>query len=292
MIVPPHAPYSALALGLALLLTACSEPSHTPDPSGTSGAMPSVPAVESNAAMPPGQVQTDKPMAPADERLEHSLTALGDGNYTQAMELTGAVLTDHPGHSRALFLHALALHKLKRYAEARIDFQAAADSPQGFDGAEALPYYLGWCTYWLGDFDAARGAFQAHLDQVGEPDSFFGLGIIALELGELETAQSQLDLAAEGFNARLAAGDMLSARDVAKTYTRLADVDLANDQDEAAAEHLKSALELDADRPAVWFKLYNVSLALGDQELAIMAKREYEKRSPNTNDMTPMGANQ
>lgn len=292
MFVPPRAPIGALALGLALFVIACNEPSTTLEPAGTGNVTPSVPVAEPDVDKPPAPTAEDKPAAPADERLDQALVALGDGNFSQAMDLTTAALDDRPGHPRALFLHALALHKLKRYAEARVDFEAAANSPQSFEGADALPYYLGWCMYWLGEFDASRAAFQAHLEQVDEPDSYFGLGIIALELGELETAQAQLDLAAAGFNARLAAGDTMSARDVAKTYTRLADVDLANDQDEAAAEHLKSALELDADRPAVWFKLYNVSLALGDKELAIMAKREYEKRSPNTNEMTPMGANQ
>lgn len=272
----------ALALATAPLLIACGDApapldkGHTPPAPTEPQPAPQTPTGLDVAAL------EAKPPAPELPELEPVLALLGAGAYPNALTEVQAVRQAHPDHPRAQFLEALTLHKLKRYAEAEPLFRTAAQSAHSFDSVAALPYYLGWCDYWLGDFDAARAAFTAHVTATDEPDSHFGLGIIALELGELEAAEAALELARLGFEARFEGGDLAAARDLGKSYARLADVALARDQDELARDHLQTALGLDGERPAVWFKLYNVALALDDKQLASLAKRKYETLSPNT----------
>ena len=113
-------------------------------------------------------------------------------------------------------------------------------------------------------------------------------GLCAVPL--LGLVELELQRARAGFQERLDGGDLFSAADVAKAQARLADVALARDEDEAARDLLKQALALDAGRAAVWFKLYQVALALDDQELVALAKRKYEQLSPNTESVAPMGS--
>lgn len=280
-----------------LLLASCADPEPPVTPAtetnGSSSTEQEAPAPsDSNGSSEAAPATPDepKPLAAPLPAADLVLQALAAGDVKSALELALELRETHGAHPRALFVHALALHKHKRYAEARPLFQAAAASPETFPGAERLPYYQGWCTYWLADFDAAAAHFSAHAAQAGEPDSHFGLGIIALELGDLERAELELQRARAGFQERLDGGDLFSTADVAKAQARLADVALARDEDEAARDLLKQALALDAGRAAVWFKLYQVALALDDQELVALAKRKYEQLSPNTESVAPMGS--
>lgn len=283
---------------VAALFAACAGDSPSPNggedpppaPTSTSGDAPS--AIGSEDATPPSASDAQapaepKPMAAALPALDELLLALANGDVHTALEGSAEQLAAHPAHPRALFVRALALHKAKRYAEAAPLFVAARAAETTFEGADAIPYYQGWCAYWLADFETARASFA---EVPGNPDGHFGLGIIALELGDLETAKDELELARDGFQARFDGGDLESARDLSKTFARMADVDLANDDDLSAKDDLQAALALDAERPAVWFKLYNVALAIGDAQLAALAKRKYEALSPNTDELSPMGA--
>lgn len=248
---------------------------------------PAEPAPPQPAASVPERPANTSP-APKDTRLGLAFEALGRGDYKACRAQARAVLAEHPGHPRAEFLLALGLHKAKRYAEARPHFEAADAATADFAGKEAVPYYLAWCEYWLGDFEAARADFHRHLATTDEGDSHFGLGAIALELGELDEARVELQRALEIFELRVAEGELAARGDVAKAHARLADLDLAVDDDESAKQHLEAALRLDPERPAVWFKLFSVATDAGDTELAARAKAEYERRSPKADGKTPM----
>lgn len=275
--------WAGAACALLLTLVGCSpEPRTTP----ASGDAPSDTGPQPADA--PEPVERNTAPAPKDERLGTAFEALGRGDLETCRAAASAVLADFPRHPRAEFLLAMGLHKSKRYAEARPLFESAERATAEYAGKEAVPYYLGWCDFWLGDFDASRAAFERHLQVVAEGDSHFGLGAIALELGDFEEAREQLTRALEIFESRIAAGELAANRDLAKTHARLADVDLAADDEASARAHLESALRLDPNRPAVWFKLYTVAEATGDKEVAAAAKAEYERRSPTPDTKQPM----
>ena len=256
-------------------LAACgTDPTPTPGP-GEPGDTSGVAAEPGPEVAPP--VANDAP-APKDERLGLAFTALAEGRFAACRELSGAVLVDHPGHPCAHFLMGMGLHKAKRYADARPHLEAARDATTEFAGAEAVPYYLGWCLYYLGDHKAARASFEAHLATAEEGDSHFGLGVIAIELGELGAARTSLERALVIFEARVASGNLGAGMDLAKTHARLADVALGEDDDEAARTHVLAALGINPDQPAVWFKLYQLALSAGDEAEARRALGEYEAR--------------
>ena len=261
----PHR--ASVALALLCLAAACgSQDSAAP------------PLEEPSSAEAPSPEDTAPPAAPDDERLGQALVALGSGDFATCRDLATAVLSDHPDHPRAHFLLGLGLHKAKRYAEARPPL-VAADAPGGDNpGREAAPYFLGWCHYYLGELGEARAAFTRHLETVDEGDSHFGLGVVALELGELDVARTKLDRALVIFEGRVADGDLTAALDLAKTHTRLADVDIAEERDEDARAHVEAALSIDPSKAALWFKLYNLATAAGDEVMARRALGEYEAR--------------
>ncbi|MDF1800459.1 MAG: tetratricopeptide repeat protein [Planctomycetota bacterium] len=255
--------------GLLLSLLAACAPDPAPGPG------PSKPGETPEAT--PEPAANDAP-APQDERLGLAFTALAEGRLAACRELSEAVLLDHPGHPRAHFLLGMGLHKAKRYADARPHLEAARDATADFSGAEAVPYYLGWCLYYLGDYLPARASFEAHLATSDEGDSHFGLGVIAIELGELDAARTSLERALKIFEARVADGNLGAGADLAKTHARLADVALGEDDDEAARTHVLAALGINPDQPAVWFKLYQLALVAGDEAEARRALGEFEAR--------------
>lgn len=292
MPIPKPSLFAALLLAVSCGDSEPTDPTPASPPGGQGQTTESTGAPDSTDGTDTDTSAEPKPLAAPLAEADLVLQALISGDMKGGLELALELRASNGAHPRALFVHALALHKQKRYAEARPLFQASADSPETFPGAERLPYYQGWCTYWLADFDAATAYFSAHATATNEPDSHFGLGIIALELGELERAELELQRARAGFQERLDGGDLFSAADVAKALARLADVALARDEDEAARDLLKDALALDSGLPAVWFKLYQVALALDDQELIGLAKRKYEELSPNSESLAPMGTGQ
>jgi len=271
--MPKYSTPSLLAI-LAISVMSCADKTEKP-----------LPPQPTEAAT---QRPVNEALAPKDERLGVAFEALGRGDFKACRTQAEAVLAEHPHHPRAEFLLALGLHKAKRYAEARPHFEQADTATADFAGKQAVPYYLAWCEYWLGDFEAARADFRRHLAVTDEGDSQFGLGAIALELGELDAARVELQRALEIFELRIAKGELAAGGDVAKAHARLADLDLAVDDDAAARQHLEAALRLDPERPAVWFKLFTVATDAGDTELAAKAKAEYERRTPKADGQTPM----
>ena len=238
---------------------------------------PPPPTPEAPSAVEPAAPATP-PAAPEDARLGPAFDALGAGDYAACRELAAAVLADHPDHPRGHFLLGLGLHKAKRYAEARPHLLLADAPGVSYAGRDAAPYFLGWCHYYLGEHAEAAAAFSRHVAATDEGDSHFGLGVVAIEQGDLAGARAALDRALVIFEGRVAEGDLVAARDLAKTHARLADVDLAEDRDGDARAHVEAALGIDPSPAALWFKLYQLAEAAGDQDTARLAFAQYEAR--------------
>ena len=197
----PGLPRRAAALLVPLLVAASS----CGDPDAPTPAPDQPPAVDHQASEPDGSGQaTPPPAAPADPRLGQALEALGAGDLESCRLLATAVLVDHPDHPRGHFLLGLGLHKAKRYAEARPHLVAADAPGVDYESREAAPYFRGWCHYYLGEYDEARAAFARHLETIDEGDSHFGLGVVALELGDEMLGQTSREQIRQGRTLRIA----------------------------------------------------------------------------------------
>ena len=260
------------------------------DSNGPEGANPDLDTATQEVLTP-----KDPELVEQDEaKLGHAFRQLGAGDLNGCRATAMEVLENNPApatRARAEFMVALSYHKAKQYADARPHFDKASQGPD-FQGKPALPYFQGWCYFWLGELDAAEASFQAHLAHTNEADSHFGLGVIALDRGDNPAAKVALQSALELFEAKLASGDQGAKRDLAKTHARLADVDLENEDLQLAKQHLQLAVELDSERSAVWYKLYQIYLEEGEGASAAAALAEYKRcldSSPSTSGMATEG---
>ncbi|MFT5081711.1 MAG: tetratricopeptide (TPR) repeat protein [Gammaproteobacteria bacterium] len=236
------------------------------------------------ADLDPTPIETPTPKDPSlveqdEAKLGNAFRQLGAGDLNGCRATAMEVLENQPEpetRARAEFMVALSFHKAKQYADARPHFDQASRGPD-FQGKQALPYFQGWCYFWLGELDAAEASFQLHLTHSAEGDSHFGLGVIALDRGDAVAAKVELQKALELFEAKVASGDLGAKRDLAKTHARLADVYLDSDDFTQAKSHLLLAVQLDSDRSAVWYKLYQVHLELGEATPAANALAEYKR---------------
>ena len=227
----------------------------------------------------PAQVKAAEQVQQDEDRLGDAFRLLGDGNYSGCRELASSVLSNSPAPSteaRAEFLLGLGFHKAKQYADARAHFESAATGAS-FANKVALPYYQGWCYFWLGELDLSEASFRLHLKSSDEGDSHFGLGVIALERGQSQKASTHLTTALEHFEKRVASGDALAKLDAAKAQARLADVDIDSGDFESAKQRLLLAVSLDSNRAAVWYKIYQVGLELEDKALEAKGFAEYQR---------------
>ena len=268
---PPRTCVSTLlGIGLiSIILSSCVEP--TPP----EGSDPNLDAAAEQGAGPkdPALVEQDE------AKIGHAFRQLGAGDLGGCRVTAMEVLANDPApatRARAEFMVGLSFHKAKQYADARPHFDLASQGPN-FQGKLALPYFQGWCYFWLGELDAAEASFRQHLTQAEEGDSYFGLGIVALDRGDNAAAKSALQKALQLFEAKAATGDASAKRDLAKTHARLADLDLDSEDFEGAKIHLQLAVDLDSDRSAVWYKLYQVYLELGEDGPASSALAEYKR---------------
>lgn len=210
---------------------------------------------------------------PIDERLPIVRRMLSGQRYDQAEVAARAVLQSHPRSAEAQFLLALAIHKQKRYAEARTHFEKAIALRQGFTQSDHLFHFLGWCLYYDGDLPGARIAFEEHLRRVPtEADTIFGLGVVAMEEDRIDDAERLFRRAIE-----LQTGDPRLARDVAKAKVRLADIHVRRDTFDDAVVELEAAVALWPDHYEAWLKLARVYARLGREADAENARAKSDE---------------
>lgn len=219
-------------------------------------------------------------IAPDAGLLAQAERALMEGEFEAAETLLQPAVSLELPSGRAELLFALAQHKRKRYPAAEPWFEAAATAPGEWNGRESVPYYLGWCRYYLGDLEGARTSFTEHreLDRE-EGDTVFALGVIDLDLGEPKRAAERFGEAIALHEAALAQGKNHLVPDLAKSWARLGDARSALGDLPGAREALERCVQLYPPFHVAWFRLGNVLRELGEEEAAQAAFTEHERWS-------------
>jgi Flp pilus assembly protein TadD len=211
---------------------------------------------------------------PDDPRLGAALTMLSKGSFDAAALTARTVLTQNAKVERAEAILGVALLKQKKYEEARRHLERARDSTQPFPERKHAPHFLGWCCYHLGDLEAARVAFERHAKEVpGEPDTLFGLGLVALGEDRLEDAEKFLTNALDAFSAP-PKPDLVGQ---ARALTRLSDVAMRRGEVEKAEAMLERAVKASAVQHETWSKLARVRDRLGKSKEADAARANAER---------------
>ncbi len=212
-----------------------------------------------------------------DPRLDTAVRVLARGGFRESEEMARVVLEGDAANDRAAAVLGIALSKQKRYTDARAWLERARDSTQAFPEQRHAAHFLGWCCYHLGDLAAARAAFELHLKAVpDEPDSTFGLGLVALDEDRLDDAERLLKAALGRFRTLGAAGKPRGA-DEAKALTRLGDVALRRDDPAAAKRFLEEAVAASPVQHETWSKMARVCDRLGEHAAADAARANAER---------------
>jgi Tfp pilus assembly protein PilF len=261
--------------------SAPSSPENSTAPDNSTGtAVPTEPNHASGTASPsatrvPENRTATAPPPPPEFGVIAGLIA--QGQLGKARQVAGKFLVEHRENGRILFLFGLTYHKEKRYAEAKPYFERALLLEPEYD---PIHHFFGYCLYYLGDMTSARRQFEAHLEaSPSEADSHFGLGLVELEVGNLDAAETRFRRSIELTEAlRATHPQQYRARrsDLAKFRVRMADVQFARGEYESARDELLAALEINPDLYVAHYTLSLVHRRLGDDGLADEALRSFE----------------
>lgn len=230
----------AIVLGSAAL---SAPPSQTTAPKGGADA----------ATSPPAQAVVVASY-PDDPRIDQALGMMSKGEFEVAALACRTVLAQKPDIDRAAMILGIALSKSKRYDEARGFLERARDSKQDFPERRHAAHFLGWACFHLGELECARTAFELHLKAVPkEPDSTFGLGLVALAEDRLEDAQRLFDESLAGFTQ-----PKPRPADQARVLVRMSDLALRRDDAARAEELLERAVKASPTQHEAWAKLARV----------------------------------
>jgi tetratricopeptide (TPR) repeat protein len=121
------------------------------------------------------------------ELIEHYNLILA-GEYGPARVRLRQLIDAGTGDSRAMFLMGLAHHRERSYPKAAAWFEQAIATHPPYPPAA---HFLGWAWYHAGDAGKSKAAFTRHLTlDPTEGDTHFGLGVLALERGDVEQAEA------------------------------------------------------------------------------------------------------
>lgn len=208
-----------------------------------------------------------------DARISIVQRLIQGGDFEAAATICRTILSEKPDCDRATMLLGVSLSKSKRYEDARVRLEAARDSKQDYPERRHANHFLGWACYHLGDLEAARKAFEAHLAAVpGEPDSTFGLGLVALDEDRLDDAQKHLDDALAAFEKAGKKGV-----DAARVLTRMSDVAMRRGDVERAEALLARAVAASAVQHETWAKVARVKDRLGKTAEADAARANEQR---------------
>lgn len=187
------------------------------------------------------------------------------------------VLTEHPRSDRAAGFLGLAIHKQKRYGQAREFLEQAALSKVDFPERGHMPHFLGWCCYYSGDAAAARHYFEIHASHWPNfDDTHYGLGVIALDEDRVDEAEESF---ARAF--KLLSAEGRDRRSLGKTLARLGDVAMRRGDDAKAMGFYERAVELWPDHYEAWarlVRLYYRADRAADAERAQASERTARQR--------------
>jgi tetratricopeptide (TPR) repeat protein len=212
--------------------------------------------------------EAGRPLPPLEPPLSDHFQLIRNGRPDVARVRIRKHMRQHPDDGRAHFLFGLSYHREKRYDLARKSFDEAARLAPDY---HATHYFQGWALYYLGEPEAARDSFERHLEfQPREGDSHFGLGLIALDMDDLDEAERRLRTA-------IVLSDATAGRikEHSKSRARLADVLIRRGRYEEARTELERATELHPDHYEAFYKLFRVCKRLGDDAAAERAQTEF-----------------
>ncbi|MEY3027154.1 MAG: Tetratricopeptide repeat [Planctomycetota bacterium] len=210
---------------------------------------------------------------PDDPRLDIAIRMLSRGAFDAAALTAGTVAAERPEVDRARAVRGIALNKLKQYEEARRELEAALASKQAFPERRHVPHFLGWCCYHLGELEDARKAFEEHLVSTpDEPDSLFGLALVAMGEDRLDDADEAFAKALAGFTREPA-----KPIDQARVLTRMADLALRRDRVEEAEVLLARAVKASPVLHETWSKVARVKDRLGKTAEADAARANAQR---------------
>lgn len=222
---------------------------------------------------PPPPVVAVTASYPDDPRLDDALRMMSKGAFEAAATTASTVVRTKPDVDRAQAILGVALNKLKNYEGARAALEKADASKQEFPERKHVPHFLGWCCFHLGDLEAARKAFEEHLRRMpNEPDSTFGLGLVALGEDRLDDADRLFAEALEGFTK-----PKPRPADQARVLTRMADLALRRDDAPKAEQLLERAIKASAMQHETWSKLARVKDRLGKPQEADAARANVQR---------------
>ena len=251
---------SCLFCVLCLLLVAC-------EPVGQDQGRSSVETKEQPSRPPPSP-------GDADPRVEKARKIIGK-KPAEARAILAAVLADHPAAFQARFLVAFSWHRQKHYEKARRGFEELLNSGAVFPGSENILHFHGWALYHLGRLGEAEVAFSRHAESAPEvAATWFGLGLIALEDGRLDEAESFL-LKARDLQGRNSQRKI----EFARTVARLGEVYELQGRLELARSQFEEATRTWPRHYNAHYKLFRVLLRLGEREAAQAALKLHQEIS-------------
>ena len=158
----------------------------------------------------------------------------------------------HEDDSRGLFLMGLSHHQDKRYVRA---LEWLLEATQARPTYPPAWHFLGWTYFYLGQAAQARKAFDMHLRlDPSEGDSHFALGLLDLELWQLDQAESHFNQAIE-----LQRSIESRAKGVSKAMARLSEVvEIRDGNQERAITLLKESVQLHPDHYEAWYRLWKL----------------------------------
>jgi tetratricopeptide (TPR) repeat protein len=173
-------PIATLVLAACALAMACGSEPGAPDigqsaPATTSGG-PSRPVLDEATA----------------RRIQDAQQVMLSGLPEQVHATLGDLLERSHVPADAQFVAGSAAYELQRYGEAVERLAAAVrDDPDRYLPNSSA---LGFAHHKLGDFDAARAAFEAVIEADDEKyKAHYGLGLVALSLGDVDAARTHLE---------------------------------------------------------------------------------------------------
>ncbi len=192
------------------------------------------------------------------QNLSVGAKLLRSGQFLDAEIVLRALLVEQPQCARGEFLLGVAVMKQKKYSQARPLLESSLARDQDFAERAQVDHFIGWCCYYLGDLDSAKRAFQSHVGtNPTADDSYFGLGVIAIDEDRMGDAELALGRAIE-----LIGPHPARSRDRAKCLARLGDVAVRKDKLDEALALYEEASQLWPDHYEVWGKIARVYDAL------------------------------
>jgi tetratricopeptide (TPR) repeat protein len=230
--------------------------------------VPADPKASPSAPSVPPKPPAQRAPTPEDARYAAIRALLRQQQFSDAQAVAETILSERPQEWRAQFFAGLALHKQKSYGKARPLLEAASMHETEFaEGLHAV-HFLGWCAYYLGDLESAKRAFLTHQQRFPSyDDSFFALGLIALDEDHLAEAEAYFRRAMDEI---AKAGGL--PRERGKNLARLGDTLLRQERLAEAEAAYREAVALWRDHHEAWAKLARILDRTGRPEEAATAR--------------------